>query len=400
MRVAILGAGIMGTSLALFLARRNIEVSLFDREDAPMACASRWNEGKIHLGYLYGADPSMRTARHLLPGGLAFGRLISDLVGSDIAPHTTPDDDIYLVHRRSVVNAEALTSSFKKVSALVRNHAQASDYLADVSAARAIPLSREELQDLSDSEEIVAGFRTPERSVNTRWVADGLCSALRNETRIRLYTGVTIRSAVPVGSVEGAWRVQGEPDLDESYDVVVNALWNGRLEIDLAAGMKPETGWSNRYRLCVFARTRDDVNVRSAVIAVGPFGDIKNYNGRDFYLSWYPTGLVAENNAIALEKPQPLTAGGKDKFIADVRAGLESIMPPTAQIFEAAEEFRVEGGFVFALGRGSIGNPRSTLHRRDRFGIRRHGGYFSIDTGKYSTAPWLAENLAKEICGD
>jgi hypothetical protein len=54
---------------------------------------------------------------------------------------------------------------------------------------------------------------------------------------------------------------------------------------------------------------------------------------------------------------------------------------------------------VFARGRGSIGDPRSPLHRRDRFGVERAGSYFSVDTGKYSTAPWLAEQLAREIMG-
>ena len=86
-------------SLALFLARRGFEVCLFDRETAPLAGASRWNEGKIHLGYLYGADPSLETARRVIPGGLNFGPLISELVGADISPHVTEQDDIYLVHR-------------------------------------------------------------------------------------------------------------------------------------------------------------------------------------------------------------------------------------------------------------------------------------------------------------
>lgn len=400
MRVAILGAGIMGTSLALFLARRNIDVSLFDKEDAPVACASRWNEGKIHLGYLYGADPSMRTARHLMPGGLAFRRLISELLVADITRHTTREDDIYLVHRQSVVDTQALVSSFENVSALVRQHPDASDYLVDVSAARARLLSRGELQELTDSEQIVAGFLIPERSVHTGWVADGFCAALKSEPRIRLHTNVTIQQAGPVDSVEGEWRVRGTPNIDENFDVVVNALWNGRLEIDLTAGIKPEPVWSNRYRLCIFARTRSEVDIRSAIVAVGPFGDIKNYNGRDFYLSWYPVGLVAESNAVTLTKPPPLSEVGREKFIADVRAALGAIMPATLQVFEAAEELRVEGGFVFALGRGAIGDPSSTLHRRDRFGIRRLGNYFSVDTGKYSTAPWLAKRLEKEICGD
>lgn len=35
------------------------------------------------------------------------------------------------------------------------------------------------------------------------------------------------------------------------------------------------------------------IDTPSVIIATGPFGDIKNYNKRDFYLSWYPTGLLS-----------------------------------------------------------------------------------------------------------
>ena len=49
-RVAVLGAGILGSSLALFLARAGVRGTLFDKADRPMAAASRWTEGKIHLG--------------------------------------------------------------------------------------------------------------------------------------------------------------------------------------------------------------------------------------------------------------------------------------------------------------------------------------------------------------
>jgi len=58
--VAILGAGIMGSSTALFLARRGAAVTLFDAAPAPFSCASRWNEGKIHLGFLY-SSPVMKS---------------------------------------------------------------------------------------------------------------------------------------------------------------------------------------------------------------------------------------------------------------------------------------------------------------------------------------------------
>src|SRR3954469_8577093 len=78
-RIAVLGAGIMGASLALFLARRGFDVCLFVRESAPLAGASRWNEGKIHLGYVYAADASLKTAPSVIPGGLNLGPISSGL---------------------------------------------------------------------------------------------------------------------------------------------------------------------------------------------------------------------------------------------------------------------------------------------------------------------------------
>jgi len=71
-RVAILGAGIMGGSTALYLASKGVDVSLFDAASEPFSAASRWNEDKIHLGYLYSCDTSLHTARKILPDNLAY----------------------------------------------------------------------------------------------------------------------------------------------------------------------------------------------------------------------------------------------------------------------------------------------------------------------------------------
>jgi hypothetical protein len=49
----------------------------------------------------------------------------------------------------------------------------------------------------------------------------------------------------------------------------------------------PHSQTSYRYRVSVFLRAEQACTLPNAVIAVGPFGDIKNYNGRDLYLSWY-----------------------------------------------------------------------------------------------------------------
>ena len=65
--------------------------------------------------------------------------------------------------------------------------------------------------------------------------------------------------------------------------------------------------------------------------------------------------------------------------------------------WSAAMRAEVAGGWVFAAGSGSLADPHATLRQRDKFGVRRRGTYYSVDTGKYSTAPWLAKRIAGEI---
>jgi hypothetical protein len=91
---------------------------------------------------------------------------------------------------------------------------------------------------------------------------------------------------------------------------------------------------------------------------------------------------------------------GRRDLIGAIRSELGAAIPATEAVMAAAEETRLEGGWVFANGKGSLADPAATLHRRDRFGIRRSGTYFSVDTGKYSTAPWLAREVTAMISGE
>ncbi|MFC9919787.1 NAD(P)/FAD-dependent oxidoreductase [Agromyces binzhouensis] len=397
-RVAVLGAGIMGTATAIELARRGLDVTLIDREPAPMSATSRWNEGKIHLGFLYGADPTTATAEHILPGSLVFGDRARELIGSELDGHVTREDDVYLLHRDSVVDAATMRRKFDAIGELVRRHPDAARYLVDVSDARVTELGAEELAAIA-GDGIVAGFRVPERSVDTRWFADRLAAAVADEPRVTLRARTTVVGAEPLRSEDGRWRIRTDDDEDEVADVVVNALWNGRLPVDVTAGVDPDPPWTHRYRLCVFARTRTPHRVPSALVAVGPFGDVKNYTDRDFYLSWYPAGLLAQGGALELPQPELPTGDEATAFVERVRSALGVLVPGIDEVLDDAEETVVHGGFVFAQGQGALDDPRSGLHRRDRYGVRRRGSYHSVDTGKYSTAPWSARILAEEIAG-
>lgn len=391
----------MGSSLALHLARRGVAVTLFDEAAVPFSGASRWNEGKIHLGFLYSADPSLATARHVLEGSLMFRPTVETLLDCSLDGIVTREDDLFICHRQSVVDADAMEAYFQRVASLVRAHPAAARYLVDASSCRARRLDAAELERVSVSPDIVGGFAVPERSVATTRIADRYVDALRAEPAIELRMNTRIVGARAERTAASArWHVQTAADgCDGPFDYVVNALWNGRLAVDRATGLALPAVWSTRYRLALFVQTQRSVSLPSVLIATGPFGDVKNYNGRDFYLSWYPEGLLLDSAEVSPPQPCLPDESGKQDLATRMMSELEVHIPGVAEVRDAAANVRVEGGWVYAVGRGALSDPRSTLHRRDEFGVVRHGRYLSVDTGKYATAPWMALKIADSVLG-
>lgn len=396
---AVLGTGIMGSSVALFLARRGVRVVMFDAAARPFDGASRFNEGKIHLGYLYGADPTLATAHALIPGGLAFPRLVRELIDRDLEPLTTPHDDRYIIHRRSVVDLDQAMAVARRVARLVAQHPDAGDYFAPVGRGPR-PLSATDLDAEYDTDLVTGGFAVPERSIATRPVADAFVEALVATPGVEVLTHHRVVGVAQAD--DDRWSVDtSDPGGDVArhgpFPVVVNALWEGRAAIDVTAGLEPPATCTHRYRVSVFGRTASPVDLGSSVVAVGPFGDVKNYDGRHLYLSWYPAGLLVAGEEVAPPPRPELDDGAQADLAGRMIRELGTVIPAVGRLQDAFESCEVRGGWVYAAGTGPLDRVESDLHRRDRIGTRQRGGYVSIDTGKYSIAPWLARRLVDEL---
>ena len=396
-RVAILGGGMFGVCAALELAHRGQRVVLVEGALDLLEGAGRWNEGKIHLGFLYAGDPSLSTATRLIPGGLAFADTIERLLGRSIREFATTEDDLFLVHRKSVVDAAAYATYADRTADLIRhfsNQTGAGRYLADVSRAESRRLSPSELANVTTSDEVVAGFAVPERSVSTLAVADLLKSAALSDPRIEIRLGAWVESVRRRD--DGRLDVictGGQSEGLEAFDIVVNGLWESRLVVDASIGIHPPAPWTHRFRATVYGHA-PNATFRSAVLCTGPFGGVNRYGDGRVYLSWYEAELLAEGNA--LEPPRAeaaLTDGRRAEIAATTIRELSRFFPGVADL----TDFEVHGGWVYAVGKGSLADPASTLHQRDKFGIVRDGGYVSVDTAKYSLAPWIAMRVAEMV---
>ena len=235
--------------------------------------------------------------------------------------------------------------------------------------------------------------------MSTLWVADRFVDALSAEPRIEQRMRTSVRDVRgSTDALASPLFVETDAGADGPFDYVVNALWEGRLAIDAGLGLPLPTTWSHRFRLSAFLRTAHSVDVPNTVIATGPFGDVKNYNGRDFYLSWYLTGLLAEGTAVKPPRLPALAEKDHARMIGEIFDRLGSFVRSVPALRSCSENVRLEGGWVYAAGQGSLADPNSTLHRRDRIGITHAGSYISVDTGKYSAGPWLAREIAGLLC--
>jgi hypothetical protein len=120
MRVGILGGGLQGCCVALALAERGIDVTLFDRNDRLLSRAAVANEGKIHLGYMYANDPGCSTARVMMQGALAFAPFFSRHLGLPKDAMTVSRPATYVVHRDSQRSPDQVSQYIASVHALIR----------------------------------------------------------------------------------------------------------------------------------------------------------------------------------------------------------------------------------------------------------------------------------------
>jgi len=86
-----------------------------DRDTRPLNRASLRNEGKIHLGFVYANDRSLRTAFLQLDGALRFRRILARWIDRSVDWLTLSAPFHYLVASDSVVVPDRLADHYTAV---------------------------------------------------------------------------------------------------------------------------------------------------------------------------------------------------------------------------------------------------------------------------------------------
>ena len=241
-RVAVLGAGMQGVCMALELADRGVDVELIDRAGDLMTGSATANESKIHLGYVYGADRSLDTARRMIEEAMVFAPLIRRWIGSALDDVSLSNGFIYAVHRDSHLTREEVESHLSRCTELIATASArpGSEYFGKA-VSRPSALSASERATIFDPEFIVAAFRTDELAVDPVGLAEVLKARVRSEPRIEVRLGCRVVGLLTEAGVPAVVTDGADGPVTSRYDHVVNALWDSRIAIDATRGEVPSS---------------------------------------------------------------------------------------------------------------------------------------------------------------
>jgi hypothetical protein len=404
MRVGILGGGLQGCCVALSLAERGIDVTLFDRNDELLSRAAVANEGKIHLGYMYANDPSHSTARMMMQGALAFAPFFVRHLGLSKDSMTVSRPAAYVVHRDSQRSPDEVSRYLNGIHSLIR---EASEGRGDAYFGLELSdgpriWSAAEREAAFDPEVALAAFDTPEVAIDPVALAGAVRARIDAEPRIDIRLRHEVISVEDGNGLDIVSRGPGGTDR-ECFDHVVNALWDGRFAINEKRGLRPDRPWLHRLKYGVSFRLPAATHLPpSATFVSGPFGEVVSYGDGLTYLTWYPVCLQAISSDVTppdwpTYPAEPLRShllDGTLEAMAQFVVSLRAINPRELQ------DVTVKGGVIVAWGQTDIYDPASELHRRFEIGVTSTGRYHSVDPGKLTMAPYFAEQCARRIWED
>lgn len=396
-KVAVLGAGLTGSLVALELASSGHYVTLFDRRSLPFSGASLASEGKIHLGYVYALDRSQRTAATMFRGAASFQPLIEKWTGRNLFDTHISEPFLYAVPKDSLMSVDEIRRHFYDVSNGV-TAMKTPPRLSLVDAAWE-EMSREEVASIFDPLEVVTAFRTRERAIDTAALAVALRAALAASFRLELCMETQITSVTKTSKGLCASGVIESEPFSETFDVVVNALWEHRVHIDATFGLPVERPVIHRFKYGLFTRDPGVLQTTPNVtFLIGPYGDTVTFSD-NAYVSWYPVGLISQERAIRpAQQDVTLSEANRLGIIQGTIRNLRRLMPGGGgALSEDPALWTLKGGFVTAWGQTGIEDVQSELHKRYEVGVFSSENYHSIDTGKLTTAPMFAAEVCARI---
>ncbi|PWK57296.1 hypothetical protein C7455_11221 [Roseicyclus mahoneyensis] len=363
-----------------------------------MMGASRHNEGKLHLGYVYAADTSLETHKILAEGTLRFLDTLERLTGCPRDRFTVSDAFTYVVPDDSARTPDDIWAYFNSVDDTV---AELCDQMG-LSPYERARVATKEYYRTHYGDCVQTAYHTPEIAVDPGRVSDIVAAAVYAHPLITFLGARTVMDVRRVGASGYRIRLSDQTEITQlDAAAVINALWEDRLRIDEMVGLGSPFVWSQRWKATVTIEVPpESITLPSTTALVGPYGDFVLYGKARVYISWYPACRLSMSTTASPDQVRAIVdAANHDDIRVRSLRNLSRLIPGVSDLLAYKNNTTVGGGFIMAVGESDIDDRKSGLHERHQIGVEHHDTWVSLSTGKFCTAPMFAVRAARGLKG-
>lgn len=398
--ITVLGSGIQGLCSAFALNEKNFNVTILEKEDELFNKTSKNQEGRVHMGFTYGLDKSMVTGEDVMNNSLHFSSLLDGWLGKiDWQEYLMPKG-YYLVDKTSMLTTDELYSYYEKLQEKYHEIMSENPTLTYFNRRPSIIFKQlRQIPRSMSAQHLDSVFITEERIVEMFYLRDLLLKKLK-ETHIKIVTGKEV-TRVERDSIGFSIITLNKNNEEEilTADIVVNCLWNNRLQIDKTLGISTLDEPLYRFKVGILGTV--DQLVPTCSITTGVYGNISpRLDKRHAYISWHKE-CMKELTTTGCTPPAWEKSFSEYKNFDHNADWINCTIDNLIEYVPALKNFKptmLLPGIICSAGKSDIGDRNSNVHKRGaNMGVYEFDDYFTVDTGKFCSAPYFAHVLAEKV---
>ncbi|MBX3067420.1 MAG: FAD-binding oxidoreductase [Cryobacterium sp.] len=402
MKIAVVGGGMLGSTVALLAADQGWDVTIFESRVKLFAGASTAGEAKIHLGPIYILGDE-QTQDLMLRGAVNFAPILEKAVGKKINWEELVSEPFdYGVMPTSLVPASELATRYKRLNSRIQEGAPAAGfgYLGEQITQLVDPNYK------IDPQTGLECFKTSERAANPIELSKLVIGAIDHSEKIQVKLDTEV---LKIDQGDDAAAISSS-DLDgnvatEKFDLVINCAWENQ------TALTPKSAQElHNFRVKLAVRLPARETIKTITFIQGPFGDVVSHRDHT-YASWYPVARIVSEEGIApsteakelfsrlkTENQTQENLEWKHALVAEQLAGLRDVGLFAGEFSETEiREAELTGGYIIGHGSLDITNLASSLHSRSEFGVQVSSRLLNPINYKLTTAPLAALETIEHI---
>ena len=398
--IVVLGSGIQGMCSAFALDQKGHSVTLVERDDELFSRTSRNQEGRVHMGFTYGLDKSGETGNAVMNNSLNFSKLLDNWLGKINWSRYLMPKGYYLVDKTSMLSTDELYSYYEKLEQTYTRYISEDPTLSYFGKRpKAIFKLLKNVPHCMASKHLDSVFLTEERIVEMLFLRDLLLEKIK-KTDIKIVTGVEVGQVFrEAGGFSTIGRSKKSEEIVFKSDIVVNCLWNNRIKLDNTMGITTMTEPLYRFKVGILGTV--DTLIPTCSITTGVYGNISpRLDKRYAYISWHKD-CMKELTTDGSTPPEWEESFSTYKTFDRNAQWIKNTVENLVEYVPALKYFKptmLLPGIICTAGKTDIGDKNSKVHLRgSHMGVHEFDNYYSMDTGKFCSAPYFAKVLTDRI---